>query len=118
MAAAWLLAAICADNFGNGLAGTVFIALLSRLCDREHSATQYALLSSIVQLVGRWLGTKTGAYVDASGYYAFFLGTTVLGIPALVFCLAMWRLDAAGRIRWPAAGGDAGKAAEAREKRA
>lgn len=121
---AWLLAAICADNFGNGMAGTVFIALLSRLCDREHSATQYALLSSIVQVVGRWLGTKTGAFVDVNGYFAFFMGTAVMGIPALVLCIVLWRLDATGRIRWPAATpvlpGDlpAAKPDEASEKRA
>lgn len=97
----WLLAAICADNFGNGFAGTLFVALLSRLCDRQHSATQYALLSSLMQVVGRSIGTKTGAYVDAHGYHDFFLGTAWLGLPAIGFCLLLWWLDANGRIAWP-----------------
>ena len=42
-----LAAAVFLDNLTAGLATSAFVAFLSGLCNREFTATQYALLASI-----------------------------------------------------------------------
>jgi len=80
----WLIAAISADNFGSGLAGAVTIVFLTSFTDRKYSATQYALFSSLPQLVGKFLASGSGVVVDELGYQGFFLYTILAGIPGLL----------------------------------
>lgn len=94
----WLLLAISADNFANGLAGTIFVALLSKLTNRRFSATQYALFSSLVQLIGKTLGGFSGWFVDIYGYFAFFVVTALSGIPAILLSFWLWRADKGGKL--------------------
>ena len=55
---AWMLTAvISAENFTLGMLGPPTVAFLSALVNREHTATQYALLSSLVNLPGKVLGS-------------------------------------------------------------
>jgi PAT family beta-lactamase induction signal transducer AmpG len=82
-----LAAAITADNFAAGFAGTIFIAYLSRLTSLTFAASQYALLSSLYSLAGRFLGGLSGIVVDAIGYPLFFLLSAASGIPALLLCI-------------------------------
>jgi MFS transporter, PAT family, beta-lactamase induction signal transducer AmpG len=83
-----LAAAITADNFAAGFAGTVFIAYLSRLTSLTFAASQYALLSSLYSVAGRFLGGLSGFVVDAIGYPLFFLLSAASGIPALMLCFS------------------------------
>ena len=83
-----LAAAITADNFAAGFAGTVFIAYLSRLTSLTFAASQYALLSSLYSLGGRFFGGLSGLVVDAIGYPLFFLLSAVSGIPGLLLCFS------------------------------
>jgi PAT family beta-lactamase induction signal transducer AmpG len=83
-----LAAAITADNFAAGFAGTVFIAYLSRLTSLTFAASQYALLSSLYSVAGRLLGGLSGFVVDAIGYPLFFLLSAASGIPALMLCFS------------------------------
>ena len=54
-----MISAVIAENFVYGMVGTVFIAYLMALCSRRFSATQYALLSSLmaVRVPSRWIAT-------------------------------------------------------------
>ncbi|OYT94943.1 MAG: hypothetical protein CFE49_15435, partial [Pseudomonas sp. PGPPP3] len=55
------------------------------------SATQYALLSSIMMLLPRLIGGYSGTLVENLGYAQFFLFTAILGIPTLLLILLQWR---------------------------
>lgn len=79
-----LVAVIAADNLSSGIASAAFIAYLSSLTNVNYSATQYALFSSMMLLLPKFLAGYSGAVVDAVGYGAFFTGTAVLGAPVLV----------------------------------
>ncbi|HEX5092740.1 MAG TPA: MFS transporter [Burkholderiales bacterium] len=79
-----LVLAISADNLSAGIASAAFIAYLSGLTNVAYSATQYALFSSIMLLLPKFVGGWSGLAVDSFGYAAFFIGTAVLGIPVLV----------------------------------
>lgn len=78
---------ITADNLSGGIAGTVFIAYLSSLTNKAYTATQYALLSSIMLLPAKFLGGFSGEIVDVYGYINFFLYAGALGIPAILLAI-------------------------------
>ncbi|HWV62493.1 MAG TPA: AmpG family muropeptide MFS transporter [Oxalicibacterium sp.] len=79
-----LVAVVSADNLASGIASAAFIAYLSSLTNISYSATQYALFSSIMLLLPKFLAGYSGVYVDAFGYANFFTGTALLGVPVLI----------------------------------
>jgi MFS transporter, PAT family, beta-lactamase induction signal transducer AmpG len=79
-----LVFVISADNLASGIASAAFIAYLSSLTNVNYSATQYALFSSMMLLLPKWLAGFSGKYVDAFGYADFFTATAWLGAPVLV----------------------------------
>ena len=89
---------ISADNLSSGIASAAFIAYLSSLTNINYSATQYALFSSMMLLLPKFLAGYSGKYVDAFGYSHFFTATALLGLPVLVL---VWL---ASRMQPPAPG--------------
>jgi MFS transporter, PAT family, beta-lactamase induction signal transducer AmpG len=79
-----LIFVISADNLSAGIASAAFIAYLSGLTNVAYSATQYALFSSVMLLLPKFLAGFSGAFVDAHGYVAFFNATAALGVPVLL----------------------------------
>jgi PAT family beta-lactamase induction signal transducer AmpG len=79
-----LIFVISADNLSSGIASAAFIAYLSSLTNVSYSATQYALFSSMMLLVPKWLAGFSGVYVDHFGYSHFFISTALIGIPVLI----------------------------------
>ena len=83
------------DNFCNGFAGVALIGYMSQLTHAGYTATQYALLSSFYALPGKFLKGLSGVAVETleqgrtllEGYALFFLGTALVGIPAVLLCL-------------------------------
>ena len=59
-------------------------ASLSSLTNVQYSATQYALLSSMMLLLPKFVAGFSGKYVDAFGYANFFSATALLGVPVLL----------------------------------
>ena len=87
-----LVFVISADNLAGGIASAGFIAYLSGLTNVQYSATQYALLSSVMLLLPKWLAGFSGRFVDANGYTEFFIGTALLGLPVLLLVALVSRL--------------------------
>ena len=83
-----LIWVISADNLSSGIASAAFIAFLSALTNIRYSATQYALFSSMMLLLPKWLAGFSGVFVDHFGYQAFFYGTAIIGAPVLVLIWA------------------------------
>ncbi|WP_220732100.1 AmpG family muropeptide MFS transporter [Shewanella morhuae] len=79
----FLTFAISVDNFSAGIATAAFIAYLSSLTSNGYSATQYALLSSIMLLFPKFIAGFSGAYVDSFGYVNFFVAASIIGFPVL-----------------------------------
>ncbi len=79
-----LIFVISADNLSSGIASAAFIAYLSSLTNVNYSATQYALFSSMMLLLPKFLAGYSGKYVDAFGYSHFFTATAILGLPVLI----------------------------------
>lgn len=79
-----LIFTISADNLSAGIASSAFIAYLSGLTNSAYSATQYALFSSMMLLLPKFIAGFSGDFVDAYGYATFFTGTALLGLPVLI----------------------------------
>ncbi|HWI82189.1 MAG TPA: permease [Ramlibacter sp.] len=79
-----LIAIVSADNLSSGIASAAFVAYLSSLTNVGYSATQYALFSSVMLLLPKYLAGFSGEYVNAYGYVNFFTSTALLGLPVLL----------------------------------
>jgi len=91
-----LIVTISLDNFSSGMATSAFVAYLSSLTNLKFSATQYALLSSIMLLLPRLIGGYSGVMVEKFGYHNFFLITAVLGVPTLFLIALHWHQESRG----------------------
>lgn len=83
-------AAISADNLSQGFAGVVLVAFMSSLTDRNFTATQYALLVSLANLPGKFVGGLSGYIVEASSYSTFFIVSTLSVLPTLLLLAWIW----------------------------
>lgn len=81
---------ISGDNFAQGFAGTVLVAYLSSLTQQAHTATQYALLSSLANLPGKLVGGLSGFMVQQWGYAAFFVASACSILPTLLLLAWLW----------------------------
>ena len=80
------------ENFASGIGGVTVVAYLSALCNLRFTATQYALLSALASIAGRFLtGTTAGSLIEAFGYVNFYLLTTVIAMPGVILFWYMMR---------------------------
>ena len=92
-----LIFVISADNLASGIASAAFIAYLSSLTNINYSATQYAIFSSMMLLLPKFLAGYSGVYVDAFGYQSFFFATALLGVPVLLLVWLSSRVNPPAR---------------------
>ncbi|EMD83773.1 ampG protein [Pacificimonas flava] len=85
VAEGWLYAATAADQFGNGMAGAVFVVYLSMLVDLRHAGAQYAFLSGFAFLLPRLLAGSGGVIVKSIGFDNFFLLSGIASLAAIPF---------------------------------
>ena len=105
-----MAAAIGFENFASGIGGVTVVAYLSALCNLRFTATQYALLSALASIAGRFLtGAGAGALIHAMGYVNFYLLTTAIALPGVILFWFMIRsgladvsIGSAGREDKPA----------------
>jgi PAT family beta-lactamase induction signal transducer AmpG len=79
-----LIWVVSADNLSSGIASAAFIAYLSGLTNISYSASQYALFSSLMLLLPKFVAGFSGDYVNQHGYATFFTHTALLGLPVLI----------------------------------
>jgi len=79
-----MVVAINIENFCGGLGTAAFVAFLMSLCDRRFSATQYALLSSLMAFSRDILVAPAGRLAEITGWPIFFLVTLLAALPGLL----------------------------------
>jgi PAT family beta-lactamase induction signal transducer AmpG len=87
----WLILVVGSDNLAAGIATTTFVAYLSALAHKAYTATQYALFSSIMLLLAKFLAGFSGLIVDASSYPVFFVYAAALGLPSIALIMVLMR---------------------------
>ncbi|HET6922905.1 MAG TPA: MFS transporter [Anaeromyxobacteraceae bacterium] len=76
--------AIAGEYSTQGMATAALIALVTRLCEKRYSATQYALLSSLFGLGRVASGPPSGWLAEVLGYQAFFAVAALCAVPGLL----------------------------------
>lgn len=79
------------ENFSGGIGDSVFVAYLSALCNVAFSATQYALLFFFATLGRSILASSAGIFAQDLGWFNFFIFSTSLAIPGLIFLFLLGR---------------------------
>lgn len=93
-----LYIATAADQFGNGLAGAVFVVYLSLLVNPRYPGAQYAFLSGFAFLLPRLLSGAGGAIVEGldragyNGFDLFFILSGVMSLAAIPFLPLLARI--------------------------
>ncbi|HEX2721498.1 MAG TPA: AmpG family muropeptide MFS transporter [Gemmatimonadaceae bacterium] len=91
----YMVMAIVIENFGVGLVSSALVAYIMSMCNRRFSATQFALLSSLVAASRDILVAPGGKIAESMGWPTFFLITVAAGLPciALLPFIAPWNAD-------------------------
>jgi MFS transporter, PAT family, beta-lactamase induction signal transducer AmpG len=82
-----LLTTILIENFCSGLGTAGFLGFMMTLCNPKFSATQFALLSSLMAVSRDLLASPAGAFKDALGWGNFFLMTIAAAVPGMLLLL-------------------------------
>lgn len=85
-----LMTAITGENLAAGFAGAAFVAYLSSLASRMHGAVQFAVFTSLTLLVGTLGRGALGEAIETYGYGAVFRFAALLGVVAVLACIAEW----------------------------
>jgi PAT family beta-lactamase induction signal transducer AmpG len=85
-------AVVGAEYLGVGLGTTAFIAFIARTTHPAYAATQFALFTSLTAVPRTLINSFAGVWVEALGWFNFFLLCTVLAVPGmlLLFKVAPW----------------------------
>lgn len=78
---------ISIENITSGMGTAAFVAYLSSLCNVAYTATQYALLSSLMSLARDVFAATSGFLAAAISWQMFFVLTTLMAIPGMVILL-------------------------------
>lgn len=71
------------ENFISGLATTALVAYVSSLCNKAYTATQYALLSSIMGASRDIFSSTSGVVAQFLGWKMFFVVSALMSLPSL-----------------------------------
>lgn len=84
-----LMVTISLDNIAAGMGTAAFVAYLSSLCNKEYTATQYALLSSFMSLARDIFAATSGFLAAAVSWPVFFWLTSFMVVPSLLLLVYM-----------------------------
>ena len=73
------------ESFCAGLGTSAFLAFLMSVCNKQFSATQYAILSAIFRIAGIVTAIPSGWTTGTIGYPAYFFLTFLISLPAFAF---------------------------------
>jgi len=89
-----LATVVAVENLTAGMGTAAFVGFMAALTDRRFTATQYALLSSLMGVPRVLLAAPTGWMAQMMGWPLFFLLCALIAIPGLLLLRWVTRLAA------------------------
>lgn len=88
---------IAFENLSSGMGTAAYVAFMASITNKKFTATQYALLSSLMGIPRVIASAPTGFLVKSMGWEGFFLTCSLMAIPGmlLLFRFAPWRTEGA-----------------------
>jgi PAT family beta-lactamase induction signal transducer AmpG len=89
----WLGGVIAFENLTGGMGTAAYVAFMASITHKRFTATQYALLSSLMGVPRVMAAAPTGAMARWLGWEAFFMTCVFLAIPGMLLLVrfAPWR---------------------------
>ena len=75
------------ENLSGGMGTAAFIAFMASITDKRFTATQYALLTSLMGVPRVLASAPTGFLVKYLGWESFFIACTLIAIPGMLLLL-------------------------------
>lgn len=90
---AWLATVIAFENLAGGMGTAAYVAFMASLTNRRFTATQYALLSSLMGVPRVLASAPTGWMAEVMGWAPFFIVCSLMAVPGLMLLqrFAPWR---------------------------
>ncbi len=87
-----LSSVIAFENLSAGMGTAAFVAFMASITNKKFTATQYALLSSLMGVPRVLASAPTGFFVKYMGWQYFFIFCTLMAVPGmmLLFKFAPW----------------------------
>jgi len=79
-----LSAVIAFENLASGMGTAAFIAFMASITNKKYTATQYALLSSLMGIPRVFASASTGFLAKNLGWEDFFIACTLIAIPGML----------------------------------
>ena len=86
------------ENLSSGMGTAAFVAFMASITNKKFTATQYALLTSLIGLPRALASSVTGLIAKNIGWEGFFIGCTLIAIPGMLLLLkcAPWNSPVPG----------------------
>jgi PAT family beta-lactamase induction signal transducer AmpG len=82
-----MVTAVATENLLSGMGTAAYSAFLMTLCNKKFSATQYALLTSLMALTRVFAGAPSGFLAEKLGWQSYFLFSMSLMLPGLLLLI-------------------------------
>ncbi len=89
-----LAGVIAFENLSSGMGTAAFVAYIASITNKKFTATQYALLSSLIGVPRVIASAPTGYLAKHMGWVGFFILCTLIAIPGMLLLLkcAPWKV--------------------------
>lgn len=84
-----LLSVMGVENLSGGMGTAALLALLMGLCNKQFSATHFALLSAIASIARVFVGPFSGVIAEQIGWSGFFLSSLLIAAPGVWLIFTM-----------------------------
>lgn len=82
-----LAGVIAFENLSSGMGTAAYVAFMASITNKKFTATQYALLSSLMGIPRVLASAPTGFFVKQMGWFGFFIVCTLIAIPGMLLLL-------------------------------
>ncbi len=82
-----LSAVIAFENLSSGMGTAAYMAYMASITNKKFTATQYALLTSLMAVPRTLLSAPTGFFAKHMGWEGFFIACAVIAIPGMLLLL-------------------------------
>jgi PAT family beta-lactamase induction signal transducer AmpG len=83
----WLSAVIAFENLSSGMGTAAYAAFMASITNKKFTATQYALLTSLMGIPRVFASAPTGFLVKNVGWETFFIACALIAIPGMLLLL-------------------------------
>jgi len=82
-----LAGVIAFENLSSGMGTAAYVAFMASITNKKFTATQYALLTSLMGVPRVLASAPTGFFVEQIGWFGFFIACTLIAIPGMLILL-------------------------------